>query len=272
MRTAVFLLLWSTLLFSTLTAQSLSADELKKIRFDQNLNTQISLDLPFRDEQGNEVRLARYFGKQPVIMVLGYYRCPMLCSFVLDGLVTSLQDLKASAGSDFQIVYASIDPTDTPKLARSQKAIYTKRYGRPGSGPGWHFLTADKPSIASLAKEVGFNFAYDPAVHQYAHPSGIVLATPGGRVARYFLGVKYSPTELAAALKKASQQQIGSPVRQIFLLCFCYNPITGKYSSLVMGVVRALGIATMLGIGGLIFAAVRRNRRNAAANMEGGQQ
>lgn len=271
-RAAVFLLLVSMLSVLPVTAQELSPETLKQIRFEQKLNNQISLDLPFVDEKGDRVRLRDYFGKQPVILVLGYYRCPMLCSFVLDGLVNSLQDLKADAGNDFQIVYASIDPTDTPKLARSQKATFAKRYGRPGTEQGWHFLTGDKPSITTLAREVGFRFAYDPTVHQYAHPSGIVVATPTGRVARYFLGVKYSPTDLAASLEQASRKQIGSPARQLFLLCFCYNPITGKYSSLVMGVVRTLGILTMLGIAGLLFVAIRRSRRSASMDTEGGQQ
>lgn len=241
-----------------LAVQTVSDETLKNIQFDQKLGAQISLDNQFRDESGKLVRLNDYFGKKPVILVLGYYGCPMLCTFVLNGLIGSLQDIKWEIGNQFEVINVSIDPTETPTLAAAKKKTYVKRYGRHDASQGWHFLTGDEPAIRRLAGEVGFNYLYDPATKQYAHPSGLIILTSQGKVAHYLSGVIYSTKGLNDALADASARKIGSPIQQLFLLCFHYSPITGKYGSLVMIIVRVFGVAILLALGGCIAAMFRR--------------
>ncbi len=238
--------------------QPVSDDVLKKIQFDQKLGAHISLNTQFRDETGKPVRLGDYFGKKPVILVLGYYGCPMLCTFVLNGLIGSLQDIKWEIGNQFEVINISIDPNETPVLAAAKKKAYVRRYGRHDASQGWHFLTGGEPAIRRLAGEVGFNYAYDPAIKQYAHPSGLVILTSQGEVTHYLSGVIYSTKGLNDALVGASNRKIGSPVQQLFLLCFHYSPITGKYGSLIMIVVRVFGVAILLALAGCIAAMFRR--------------
>lgn len=239
-------------------AQSLSDEELARIQFEQKLNNQVSLDLHFRDETGRVVRLGDYFKSRPVLLVLGYYQCPMLCTLVLNGMVESAADMKWSIGREFDVVDLSINPRETPALATAKKQSYLKRYGRSGAAEGWHFLTGDERAIEQLTREVGFHYAYDPASKEYAHASGLVVLTPEGKVSGYLFGVTYAPKELAAALRTASTWQVGSPIQQLILLCFHYNPITGKYSQRIIFILRVLGIATMLGLAGLVVAMVLR--------------
>lgn len=250
--------------FSSL-AQSLSDEALAQIRFDQKQNTQISLTLPFRDEEGREVRLAQYFGHRPVVLVLGYYECPMLCTLVLNGMVASAADMKWSIGREFDIVDISINPVETPQLAAAKKRTYLKRYGRSGAAAGWHFLTANDAVIRQISDEVGFRYAYDPASKQFAHPSGLVILTPEGKVSTYLFGVAYPSSDFYAALRDASGGKTQSPIRQLILLCFHYNPITGKYSGTIMLILRLLSIATIAGFLSLSVALVRRGRAAQAA-------
>jgi protein SCO1 len=246
---------------SAATGNSLSDASLVEIKFDQKLNNQVSLDLLFRDDDGKSVRLGDYFGSKPVILDLGYYGCPMLCTLVLNGLVESLQDLKCDIGSQFEVVSVSIDSHETSELASAKKRTYLKRYGRPGAAAGWHFLTGEETAIKKLATQVGFNYAYDPSIKQYAHPSGVIVLTPEGRVARYFFGINYSPKELAAALKQASVHQTGSPITQVILLCFHYSPLKGKYGNLIMTIVRVSGVVTLLGLAGILMLISQRRRK-----------
>jgi protein SCO1/2 len=239
-------------------AQSLSDEVLTQIHFEQKLSAQVTLNLPFRDEKGKSVRLGTYFGSKPVLLVLGYYRCPMLCALVLNGMVEGASDMRWSIGREFDVVDVSIDPHETPALAAAKKATYLKRYGRSGASSGWHFLTGDQPAIDQLAREVGFHYAYDPVSKEYAHASGLVMLTPEGKVSSYLFGVTFAPKNLAAALKTAATHQAGSPIQQLILLCFHYNPITGKYSGAIMVVLRVLAVATILGLLGLFVLLARR--------------
>ncbi len=250
-------------------AQIISDDTLKKIQFDQKLGAQISLDETFRDETGKTVQLGEYFGKKPVILVLGYYGCPMLCTFVLNGMIGSLQDMPWEIGNQFEVVNVSIDPNETPALAAAKKKTYLRRYGRRDASRGWHFLTGDEPAIQRVASEVGFNYLYDPASKQYAHPSGLVILTAQGKVAHYLSGVIYSPKELNDALVDASRRKIGSPIRQLFLLCFHYSPISGKYGPLIMTIVRAFGVAILLALIGCIAVMSRRDMKNKSPRPAG---
>ncbi len=198
------------------------------------------------------MRLGDYFTHKPVILVLAQYRCPMLCTQVLNGLVRAMLDLSLSAGDEFEVVTVSFDPRETPDLAAAKKKTYLERYGRPGAEHGWHFLTGEDTDIRRLTEAVGFHYTYDAKNDQFAHASGIVLATPSGRISRYFYDVKYSPRDLRLGLVEASENRIGTPVDRILLYCFHYDPSDGKYGPTVMNFGRAGGAATVLAIGLLI--------------------
>jgi len=250
----------------TANAQSLTENQLTDIRFDQKLGARISQNLSFRDESGKSVTLRDYFGQKPVVLVLGYYRCPMLCTLTFNGMVEGMNDMKWSIGDQFNVIHVSIDPNETPELAAAKKQNYVKQYGRAGAAAGWHFLTGKEPEIRQLADEVGFHYAYDASVKQYAHPSGLVILTPDGTVAKYFFGVKFPSSELYAALRDASQQKVGSPIERLVLLCFHYSPIKGKYGALVMEIIRILGAATLVAIAWLFVSMIRRERKRAATS------
>jgi len=234
---------------------------LKDIGIDQRLDAQAPLDLPFRDELGRPVRLSDYFGKRPVILALVYYNCPMLCTQVLNGLVSSLRVISLDAGRDFDVVAVSFDARDKAADAASKKNAYVTRYHRPGGDAGWHFLTGDREAIATLARAVGFRFRYDPEHDQFAHASAIFVLTPGGRLSRYFYGIEYAPRDLRLALVESSAGKIGNPADQVLLYCFHYDPRTGKYGAVVLNIIRLAGVATVLVLAAAIFLMTRRHRR-----------
>lgn len=236
---------------------------LRKVAFAQHLDAQLPLDTPLVDESGRAVKVGDYFGKKPVILLFVYFECPMLCTLELNGLVRNLRALSMSAGKEFEIVTVSIDPTETPALARAKKAGYLKRYGRPGAEKGWHFLTGTESNVRRLADTVGFKYVYDPRSKQYAHPAGLVVVTPGGRLARYIYGVDFPANNLRWSLIDASADKIGTPVDRILLMCFHYDPSTGRYNFAVMSAVRALGVATVAGLGAFMFLANRPGRRKS---------
>jgi protein SCO1/2 len=236
---------------------------LQGVGFDQNLNAQIPLDLPFRDESGQLVRLGDYFRDRPVILVLAYYRCPMLCTQVLNGLVRALLEVPLDLGRDFQVVTVSFDPRETPEMAAAKKKTYLERYGRPGAEAGWHFLTGDQEPITRLTQTVGFRYRYDPDHDQFAHASGIMVLTPLGKLSRYFYDISYSPRDLRLGLVEASNHQIGSAADQILLFCFHYDPVEGKYGATVMNLVRLGGVLTILAVGGFVFVLWRQDRHRA---------
>ncbi len=241
-------------------AVALSPNELKKIGFDQHIGQQISRNLNFRDENGRLVSLGDYFNDKPTLLVLGYYRCPMLCTLINDGLIQSMQELRFDVGKAFNIINVSIDPKENAAAAAAKKKEYIKRYGRSGAAQGWHFLTGDSGAIAQLANEAGFRFAYDPASNEYAHPSGFIVLTPDGKISRYFFGVNFDPREVRTAILAAAKKEQGSVVTQLVLLCFHYSPLTGKYGALIMDVMRGAAIATVLGLGVFIFLSARGRR------------
>jgi protein SCO1/2 len=238
---------------------------LQNVGFDQNLDSQIPLVVPFTDEHGQEVALRDYFTTKPVIFVLAYYRCPMLCTLVLNGLVKGLVDVPFDAGRDFEVVVISIDSRETPTLAQEKKKTYVERYGRDGTAKGWHFLVGPPESITAVADAVGFRFAYDAARDEFAHASGIVMLTPEGRVSRYFYDVSFAPRDLRLGLVDASQHRIGSAVDQVLLFCFHYDPREGKYGPAVMTFVRAGGVVTLLALGAFWLVLYRYKPHESAA-------
>ena len=242
-------------------AQNARPAPLRDVGIDQKLNEQLPLDLTFRDETGKPVQLRKYFGQKPVLLSLVYYDCPMLCTLVLNGLVRSLRAVPLDVGDQFQVVTVSFDPRETAALAAAKKETYVKRYGRAQASQGWHFLTGDEASIQQLTRAVGFRYAYDEKSGQFAHATGIMVLTPTGRLARYFYGIEYSPRDLRLALVEASANKIGSVVDQLLLFCFHYDPKTGKYSLVVMNVLRIAGMGTLLALGSFMLVMFRRDRR-----------
>jgi protein SCO1/2 len=251
-------------------ADSALPPALREVGFDQRLDEQVPLDLPFRDEAGRSVQLRDYFGRKPVVLVLAYFKCPMLCTQVLNGLVRAMLDMPLSAGEDFEVLTVSFDPRETPELAAAKKKTYLERYGRPGAEAGWHFLTGEEDAIRRLTGAVGFRYAYDERNDQFAHASGILVLTPGGRISRYFYDVKYSPRDLRLGLVEASAGRIGSPVDRVLLYCFHYDPREGRYGPAVMNLVRAGGVLALLGIGLFVGALRRQDRRRARQQQPSG--
>lgn len=266
---SLLLLLTSLLLLSSLHAQGLNAsnqpDILKKIGIDQRLGEQAPLDLEFYDEAGNTVLLQQYFGEKPVILALVYYNCPMLCNLVLNGLTKNLKPLSFSAGEEFDIISLSFDHRETPALAAEKKKNYLKDYDRASAASGWHFLTGDSVNISRLAEAVGFRYQFDPVTKEYAHAGGIMVLTPQGKLARYFYGVDYPSRDLRLSLVEASENKIGSPVDQLLLYCYHYDPRTGKYGLVIMNVLRLAGIATVLVLVAFVIVMLRRDRKMAVS-------
>ncbi len=250
-------------------AQATLPPLLQNVGFDQRLNEQVPLDLAFRDEQGRDVELADYFHGKPVILVLAYYRCPMLCNLVLNGLTQTMRDISFDAGREFEVVTVSFDPRETPELAAAKKKTYVDRYGRSGAENGWHFLTGQQESIEPLAHAVGFRYKYDAFRDEFAHASGIVILTPGGKVSRYFYDIKYSPRDVRLGLVEASENKIGSPIDQVLLFCFHYDPAEGKYGAAIMRHGAHWGRPDALGSGGIVVAAVPQRPPNCR-RLDGG--
>jgi protein SCO1 len=236
---------------------------LQQVGIDQHLNQQLPLDLHFRDEAGKDVRLGDYFGKRPVILSLVYYRCPMLCGEVLNGMTSALSVVSFDLGKDYDVVTVSIDPRETPAVASGIKDVYMRRYNRNSASTrqGWHFLTGGQDQIKQLAGAVGFRYVYDPRIDQYAHASGIEVVTPEGRISQYYYGIEYSPKDLRLGLIQASKNHIGTVVDSFILYCYHYDPATGHYGAMIMRVLRLAGIATVLLLGGFVFIMVRRDVR-----------
>lgn len=222
---------------------------LQNVSFDQKLNAQLPLDLVFRNENGETVRLGDYFGKKPIVLSLVYYECPMLCTQVLNGMVSAFKVLSFKPGQEFDVVTVSFDPREKPSLAAAKKKTYVSylpESKRDSAANGWHFLTGEPESIKRLTDSVGFRYHFDEATNQFAHASAILVATPEGKLARYFYGIEYSAKDLRLGLIEASQNKIGSPMDQLLLYCYHYDPATGKYGAVVMNMVRLGGIATLI--------------------------
>jgi protein SCO1 len=239
---------------------------LKGVSFEQRLDTALPLDLMFRDEDGRAVRLGDYFGRRPVVLAFVYYECPMLCTQVLNGLLSSMSVLDETVGRDFDVVTVSFDPRETPVMAAGRKQAYLDRYKREGASNGWHFLTGEAEAIEALTAAAGFRYAWDEASQQFAHASGIVVLTPEGRLSRYFLGIEYSPRDLKFALMESSDGRIGSLVDQVLLFCYHYDPATGTYGLIVMNTVRLAGAATVVALMGFVVVTLRRDARAAAGH------
>ena len=220
-------------------------EALEEVGITEHLDAKLPMELEFRDEDGLSVTLGSFFdGERPVILTLNYYRCPMLCGLMLNGLVDGLEQMEWTPGQEFEIVTVSINPLETPALAKEKKQNYLKRYGRPSAVTGWHFLTGREPEIERLAETVGFRFVYDPVEQQYAHAAAIFVCTPDGRVARYLYGIEYPSKRLKLGLLEASEGKIGSTLDQLIMYCYHYDPSSRRYSPVAMNIMRVGGGAT----------------------------
>ncbi len=226
---------------------------LRDVGIDQRLDEQVPLDLEFADETGKAVKLGDYFGKKPVVLVLAYYRCPMLCTLVLNGLAVAMRDMPLTPGTDYQVVTVSFDPRETPQLAAEKKANYIRKLGRPGAAEAWHFLTGQAEPIRRLAAAVGFRYVYDKAKDQYIHASGVIVVTPAGKISRYFFGIQYLARDLRMGLVEASGGNVGSPAEELLLYCFHYDPALGRYTADVINMVRVGGVLTIVAIAGMVW-------------------
>lgn len=237
---------------------------LKTVGIEQKLGEQVPLDAVFKNEDGKQVKLGEYFGKnRPVILALVYYECPMLCNEVLNGLTGSLKGMSFDAGKEFDVLAISFDAreNDKPGLAKNKKAGYLERYGRANAENGWHFLTGTQEEIDKVTKAVGFNYEYDAKTDQFAHAGGVMIITPEGKVSRYFYGIDYAAKDLKFGIMESAQSKIGNPAEQLLLYCFHYDPSTGKYGLAVINVIRIAGILTLLGMGGMFFVFWRYNKK-----------
>jgi protein SCO1/2 len=232
-----------------------------KIGFDQRLGAQLPLDLVFTDESGRAVPLGTFFGQRPVILTFVYYNCTMLCPLVLDGVTRVLRPITFSTGEAYDVVVVSINPRESAAQAAAKKLEAVQRYGRPGAAAGFHFLTGKEEAIQTLAAATGFRYSYDPKSEQYAHAAGILIATPQGKIARYYYGIEFSPRDVRLGLVEAAGNTIGTPIDQVLLLCYHYDPLSGTYGVVVMNLIRLAGFATVLALAGYLLVMFRRDRR-----------
>ena len=238
-------------------------DPNRDIRFEQRLNQVITMDEHFTDELGNTVRLDQYFHQRPVILELGYYACPMLCGVVLNALVQGLQDLPPTlAKRDFNFIFVSIDPNESPGLAKNKLGNYLRRYGWAPAAERWHFLTGAEPAIKRLADQIGFRYRYDQISKQYVHPSGLVVLTPNGKISSYLLGIEFPAKNLDCSITLAREDGVSAPVSPLLLLCFCPNVAPGTIAYVVLIIMRLAAVLTLIALGVIIYRAHRRRSKD----------
>jgi len=239
--------------------QTQSSSVIDQVGIDQQLGTALDLDIRFRNESGQSVRLGDFFRGKPVILAPVYYQCPSLCPMSLNSLVQSLRVLKFNPGREFEVIAFSFDPKETPAMATDARAHYLKDYNRPNTGNGWHFLTGDEASIRDLTGRLGFRYVWDSNSAQWAHATGIMVATPEGKIAQYFYGLEFSARDLRLSLVQASSESIGSLADRVLLYCYHYDPTTGKYGIVIMRTLRFFGALTAVALFAFMFLMFRRD-------------
>ncbi len=241
---------------------------LQNVGFEPPLNGPIPLDLSFRDETGRNVQLREYFGQQkPVVLAFVYYGCPMLCDQVEQGVVGSLRMLSFNPGRDYEVVFISFDPRETPDMAAEKKKKALVHFRRPETDSGWHFLTGSKESIESVTRAANFRYTFDAKSNLFAHASGVMLLTPDGHISRYFYGVEFPGRDMRLGLVDASAGKIGTPIDHVLLFCYHYDPSAAVYSASILKLIRLGGVLTILCIVGGILISRRRETLAAARNL-----
>lgn len=229
-----------------------------KVAFDQKLNEQIPLDAAFVDEYGRAVHLGDYLGDKPAVLVFAYYDCPMLCTLALQDLAQSMKELAFIPGQEFETITVSINPGETPEQATEKKAEVFQEYRKPEGEAGWHFLVGEQAEIDRVTAAAGFKYYFDSEIQEYAHPTGVLILTPEGKISRYLLGIDYAPLELRMGLVEASARKIGKPVVDAFyLLCYHYDPQIGRYTLAIQNFIRFAGVLFVAGLGLLLYLLIR---------------
>ncbi len=228
--------------------------ELKGVDIVEHLDATLPLETALTNEAGESVRLADYFKRErPVVLQIGYMKCPMLCGLVLNGAVDAFTELDWSIGNEYEVICLSIDPSETADLARAKKEGYVAEYGRPGAAQGFHFLTGSAKSSKAIADAVGFEYRRQEN-GDYAHAAAIFVITPDGRVGRYIYGTKFDPPQLRMALLEASEGKIGSTLDRFILWCHVYDPNAGSYVVGAMRVMQLAGALTLVVVAsGLVY-------------------
>jgi protein SCO1/2 len=243
---------------------NVSAAETSGVKVIEHTGAQLPLDLPFVDETGQPVTLRKYFaGNRPVVLQLGYYGCPMLCGLISRGLVESVKQVSLTAGKDYELVFVSIDPKETPELAMRKKESYLQEYGR-DSAAGWHFLTGTQANIAALAEADGFKYKWIESAGQFAHPPSLTLCMPNGKISRYLSGVRFDPLTLRESLVEASNGKIGNAADEVYLTCFKYDGKQGKYAMAAVGMMRLGGLLMTIIVGTVLARMFLRERKMRA--------
>jgi protein SCO1/2 len=243
---------------------------LQNVGFEPPLNGQLPLDVTFRDETGRDVQLRQYFTQQkPVLLALVYYGCPMLCNQVEQGVVGALRMLSFNPGRDYEVVFVSFDPRETPDMAAQKKESAMSHFRRPETAGGWHFLTGSKESIDALTKAANFRYNFDTKTNLFVHASGILLLTPEGRISRYFYGVEYPARDVRLGLVDASAGKIGTAIDHALLFCYQYDPSSGRYSASILKIMRLLAVLTIVGLVSAILIFRRRDLTAARTKSEG---
>jgi len=235
---------------------------LQNVGFEPQLNAHLPLDLAFRDETGRSVQFREYFSQRPVLLALVYYGCPMLCDQTEQGVVGALRMLSFNPGRDYEVVFVSFDPRESPDMAARKKESAMTHFRRPETANGWHFLTGSKESVDALTKAANFRYSFDEKSNLFAHAAGIMLLTPDGRISRYFYGVEYPARDVRLGLVDASAGKIGTPIDRALLFCYQYDPSSARYSASILSIIRLAGVMTILG---LVAAILIFRRRDIAA-------
>ncbi len=235
---------------------------LKHAGIAQNLNRKLPLSAAYIDSSGKPVTLGDYFGKRPVVLAEVYFSCGMLCPQVMHGAADSLRQTGLKAGKDYQVVVASFDPRDTPRQAAGEKQLFLSWLGDPSAASGVHFLTGQQPSLDALSTATGLHYVRVPGpdgkMDQFAHSSVIMVATPDGRLSKYFSGIQYEPRDLRLAMVDASNHKIGTAADLFLLYCCNYNPSSGRYTVAILRVLGLAGCVTILVILGMIYLLTRK--------------
>ena len=244
-------------------ATASDAPDLSAFTYRQRPGARLPLQAEFRGADGNAVRLGEIGHGAPLVLALGYFHCPNLCGVIRDDMFHALAGTGLRAGRDYTLVALSIDPSETSADASTAKANDLAAFGLPGATSAWHYLTGSQAAVQSVASAVGFRDKLDPQTKQFVHPAGIVVATPGGVVSSYLLGVGYTPTDMRAAIARADEGGIAAAASPILLLCFHFDPNTGRYTLVIFKLLRLAGLLTVLTIGGTMFLLFRRERRRS---------
>jgi protein SCO1/2 len=237
---------------------------LQNVGFEPPLNGQMPLDLSFRDETGRDVHLRDYFGQKPVVLAFVYYNCPMLCNQIQQGVVGTLRMLSFNPVRDYEVVFVSFDPRERPDMAAEKKKIALTHFRRPESASGWHFLTGSKESIDAATRAANFRYSFDAKTNFFAHASGVMILTPGGRISRYFYGVEYPGRDMRLGLVEASAGKIGTPIDHVLLFCYHYDPSAATYSASILKIIRLAGVLTIVCIVSGILYFRRRDLHSSA--------